>query len=147
MNESADTVRTVVRQCGLGFAQLAGDESAEYCRSLGVPLLRAVRLSGEVAGVQAAEFGPLASMLVLDAFVPGAYGGTGVVGDWELASRIARDHVCLLAGGLTPDNVAAAIERVRPHGVDVSGGVEVAGVKSRQLIEAFILKAKEAGDR
>jgi phosphoribosylanthranilate isomerase len=82
--------------------------------------------------------------LLVDAHVPGSYGGAGVVADWDRAAGLARRRSVLLAGGLTPANVAEAIQRVRPWGVDVSSGVEINGVKDHQKIRAFVAAARAA---
>ena len=75
----------------------------------------------------------------MDAFSPDAYGGTGQVADWSLAAEAAAVTRILLAGGLTPENVAQAIEQVRPYGVDVSSGVEASpGRKDHAKVRAFV---------
>jgi phosphoribosylanthranilate isomerase len=144
VDASADDVRAIVRSFGLGYAQLSGDESVDYCRALGVPILRALRLSSRDDAESAREYVSLSDLLILDAHVPGSYGGSGALADWDLAAGIAAEHRCLLAGGLRPDNVSAAIRAVRPAGVDVSSGVEVDGRKSPDLIRRFIHSAREA---
>jgi phosphoribosylanthranilate isomerase len=87
---------------------------------------------------------PSSLILLVDAHVPGSYGGTGVTADWAKAAALARRGPMLLAGGLTPANVAAAIAAVRPLGVDVSSGVETDGMKDVLKIEAFIGVARAA---
>ncbi len=82
---------------------------------------------------------------IVDAQVPGAYGGTGVLADWDAAAALAQKQRFLLAGGLTPDNVSEAVRQVRPWGVDVSSGVETNGVKDETLIEAFIHAVRSVG--
>ena len=91
--------------------------------------------------------GPLGQPLtpLLDAHVPGQYGGTGQTGDWSLAAALAAEERIMLAGGLKPENVADAVRAVRPWGVDVASGVEVAGqpgVKDATRIAAFIRAAR-----
>jgi phosphoribosylanthranilate isomerase len=82
--------------------------------------------------------------LLVDAHKSGSYGGTGTLADWSKAAALARQRPLLLAGGLSPDNVAEAIGQVRPWGVDVSSGVETGGVKETARIEAFIRAAHAA---
>jgi phosphoribosylanthranilate isomerase len=94
----------------------------------------------QVGGSLAAGLPPL--VLLVDAHVPGSYGGTGVVADWERAAELAARVPLILAGGLTPVNVAAAIAAVAPIGVDVSSGVETDGIKDCLKIEAFIGAAR-----
>jgi phosphoribosylanthranilate isomerase len=82
---------------------------------------------------------------VVDAYADTAYGGTGQVADWTLAAEVARAAQVLLAGGLTPDNVREAIQRVQPYGVDVSSGVEShPGKKDHSKILAFVRAARLA---
>jgi phosphoribosylanthranilate isomerase len=81
----------------------------------------------------------------VDAHVPGVYGGAGVTADWERAAAAARERDVLLAGGLTPENVATALRRVRPWGVDVSSGVETDGLKDSAKIRAFVAAARATG--
>lgn len=81
---------------------------------------------------------------MVDAYHPHASGGTGLLADWELSSRLARTFPLMLAGGLNPENVARAIDEVRPAAVDVSSGVEVDGAKSPVLIRAFVTNARAA---
>lgn len=85
---------------------------------------------------------------LIDAHVPGAYGGTGQTADWAAAGEIARRYPILLAGGLTPENVADAVAQVQPWGVDVSSGVERApGRKDHVKVRLFVERAKRAGEK
>ena len=116
----------IVRQCGLDAIQLSGDEASEVAGQLpGIALFKAIRLDGapSEAGWLDANQAPDVRLLV-DAHVPGSYGGAGVLADWGRAAELARRRSIVLAGGLTPENVGAAIRQVRPWGVDVSSGVE-----------------------
>lgn len=145
VNEDAERVRTLMDDCGFALAQLHGDESAAYCRNLGRPALKAFRLKDRDTFLGLAEFQERAQVrgLVIDAFSELAYGGTGRTVDWELAAEAARTAPILLAGGLTPSNVADAIRQVRPYGVDVSGGVEARpGKKDPAKVKAFIDAAR-----
>ena len=141
VNEDVTVVRRLMDDCGLGFAQLHGDESAAYCQELGRPILKALRVKDRSAFLALAEFRGRAGVrgFVLDAFSDEAYGGTGQVIDWPLAAEIAKAASILLAGGLTPENVEKAIHAVQPYGVDVSSGVELApGKKDHEKVRAFI---------
>lgn len=145
VNEEAQIVRDIVDACGLALAQLHGDETTTYCESLGRPILRGIRLKDRRALVEVAECTGQALVrgFVVDAFSEQRFGGTGVVGDWELAAEIARGVDLLLAGGLTPENVQEAIQRVHPSGVDVSSGVETSpGKKDPEKVRAFIHAAQ-----
>ncbi len=156
VNADPAVIAATVAQCGLDLVQLSGDETARAVKRLAMPLLMAVRaLPGEepdalrarVATFHAAARslppGPFGQPLLplLDAHVPGRYGGTGQTGDWEMAAALASGERIMLAGGLNPENVAAAVRAVRPWGVDVASGVEVPGqpgVKDAGRIRAFI---------
>lgn len=139
VNESAQHMASLAYACGLDTLQLSGDEDRAITEQLPHALIKAVRL-GE-GGAEAAWLRNTREArvrLLVDANVPGSYGGAGVVADWDRAAELARGHPLLLAGGLTPDNVAEAIRRVRPWGVDVSSGVETGGVKDSAKIRAFV---------
>ena len=145
VNEEAAAVRRLMDECGLTLAQLHGDESSSYCEGLGRPSMKALRLKDRGTFLALAEFQGRANVraFVVDAFSDQAYGGTGQTVDWTLAAEAARASRILLAGGLTPDNVAEAIRQVRPYGVDVSSGVEVRpGQKDHAKVQAFILAAR-----
>jgi phosphoribosylanthranilate isomerase len=141
VNERLSTVRSVMDICGLAMAQLHGDENASYCHELSRPAMKALRLKDRGSLLALAEYQGRGGVrgFVLDAFSEVAYGGTGEVTDWGLAAEVAKSTPVLLAGGLTPDNVAEAIRSVRPYGVDVSSGVESApGKKDHAKVRAFL---------
>ena len=141
VNDDVAAVRSIVDSCGLGLAQLHGDESAAYCQELGRPVMKALRLKDRGSFLSLAEFKGRAEVrgLVIDAYSEKEFGGTGRVVDWTLAAEAAKAATILLAGGLTPDNVGRAIQAVRPYGVDVSSGVESSpGKKDHAKIRAFL---------
>ncbi len=141
VNEEAKVVRDLMDECGLMLAQLHGDESAAYCEQLGRPVLKAFRLKNASTFLALAEYQGRAGVrgFLVDAYSEGAYGGTGQVTDWPLAAQVARTSRILLAGGLTAENVGAAIRAVQPYGVDVSSGVErEPGRKDHGKVQAFI---------
>ena len=145
VNEEAQVVRDIMDECGLALAQIHGDETADYCESLGRPVIRGIRLRDRNTFMAMAEYKGRARVrgFVLDAFSENAYGGTGKTADWSLAKEAAQSFSFLLAGGLTPDNVQEAIQKVQPYGVDVSSGVEARpGKKDPAKIQAFIQAAK-----
>lgn len=145
VNEEAKVVRDIMDECGLALAQIHGDETAEYCETLGRPVLRGIRLRDQTTFLAMAEYKGRARVrgFVLDAFTEGAYGGTGKTADWDLAKEAAQSFSFLLAGGLTPENVQEAIQKVRPYGVDVSSGVEASpGKKDPLKVQAFIQAVK-----
>lgn len=147
VNESPERMAALARLCRLDALQLSGDEDVAVMEQLADRMvIKAVRFSGTAQEQRwlAAEPSPRLRLLV-DAHVPGSYGGAGVVADWSSAAALARQHDILLAGGLTPANVAEAIAHVRPWGVDVSSGVETDGVKDVAKIQAFVAAAGGAG--
>lgn len=149
VNASPHDVLAELEACGLDLAQLSGDEPPEMLRILGARAFKAVRLAGQQSLStdrylnQAPKDNLHVPELLLDAQVRGMYGGTGRTGDWTLAATVAQKCRVMLAGGLTPDNVAAAVRAARPWGVDVASGVESApGVKDVDKVAAFIANAR-----
>ena len=138
VNESAEMMRAVLEECGLDLAQLSGDERDEVVTTMGERGFKAIRHSNYPLPITANQ------LLLFDAHAAGQYGGTGKQADLETAARIATRCRLLLAGGLTLENVAAAIAQVRPWGVDVASGVETSpGVKDREKVIRFINAAQE----
>lgn len=145
VNEEAKAVRDLMDECGFALAQLHGDESSAYCQDLGRPALKALRLKDRGTLLALAEFHGRANVrgFLVDAYSDHAYGGTGRIADWTLAAEAARTVPIILAGGLTPENVAEAVKAVRPYGVDVSSGVEERpGKKDPAKLAAFIAAAR-----
>jgi len=151
VNAPAADVAEITTVAGLEAIQLSGDEPPDYPIPQGLPLLKAIRMTGtrdeeawlaRIATAPSAHSGLPSMLALVDAHVAGAYGGTGTQADWSRAARIARQVPTVLAGGLTPENVAAAIAQVQPLGVDVSSGVERDGQKDPALITAFIAAAR-----
>lgn len=146
VNASCEEVESVAAQCGLWAAQIHGDEAADAFAGSRVRLWRALKMMP--SGPEPDPDGWEVERYVVDATVPGAYGGTGVTVDWEAAYGEARQRPVLLAGGLTADNVSAAISAVRPQGVDVSSGVELRpGRKDHARMNAFVTRARETAAR
>ncbi len=133
VNQPAEYVNAVAGLVGLGVVQLHGDEDLDYARLMRRPVLKAISLAGG-----AAARWPREVMLIVDAHDPIRRGGTGATADWGLAATLAAERPILLAGGLTAENVAAAVAAVRPFGIDVSSGVERApGVKDPGRLAAL----------
>ena len=140
---STHDVDAVLRRVELDVLQFCGDETGSYCDAFGVPFMKAIRVRGPLDLAALEDEYHSACCLLLDAFVPGQAGGTGERFDLALwPQRAAKPLV--LAGGLEPDNVAAAIRRVRPDGVDVSSGVEgpIKGEKDAARIARFVNEVK-----
>jgi phosphoribosylanthranilate isomerase len=154
VHESTARMLEIAEQVGLDVLQLSGDESPEQVGECSAyyPTIKAVRFPANMPIVQAlSELDPYVRLdpgdrvrLLLDTYRPGEYGGTGEIADWSLAAGIAERLPLILAGGLDPRNVGAAIEQVSPWAVDVSSGVEKAGVKDSTLIREFISAANYA---
>jgi indole-3-glycerol phosphate synthase/phosphoribosylanthranilate isomerase len=141
VNSPPDEISAILNSCGLGLAQLSGDEPSEFLAALGSRAFKGIRLiSLEEAQTDAARFArSTPPALLVDAYRPGEYGGTGHTGDWMLARALATQYPILLAGGLTPGNIAQAVTRVRPWGVDVASGVESSpGRKDPAKMKAFV---------
>src|ERR1041384_713027 len=130
---------------GVAAVQLHGDESADFCAALTAqPVIKALRVGAEFSPEQAQRY--CTHAILLDAYSPLAHGGTGRVFDWRIAQR-TRELVArlYLAGGLTPENVCAAIEAVRPFAVDVCSGVESApGRKDAGKLRDFVAAVRAA---
>jgi phosphoribosylanthranilate isomerase len=144
VNEAPEVVNQVSRNCRLGLVQLHGDETPDYCRKIELRVMKAFRVRSLTCLDPIADY--RLSGCLLDAYSPSFYGGTGTSFNWEIAQEaVKRGHKIVLAGGLTPDNVAEAIRQVHPYAVDVSSGVESApGKKDADKIRQFIRNAKEA---
>lgn len=144
VNAAEAEVQAVLEAVPLGLLQFHGDETPAECERYGRPYLKALRMAPGLDVAAAARRYGSATGILLDAWQPGVPGGTGQCFDW---SRIpALDKPLVLAGGLTPDNVAEAIRTVRPWAVDVSGGVEAAkGIKDAALMAAFMQQVSNTG--
>ncbi len=142
VNETVEGIKAVAAQSGISTIQLHGDEAPAYADALDWPVMRAVTV-GQVA--QASATWPPETTFLMDTADPVRRGGTGKTVNWEQAAAAARGRRIVLAGGLTPDNVADAIGTVRPFGVDVSSGVEDApGVKNADKVARFLASARSA---
>tara|TARA_Y100001001_G_C7879685_1_gene264181 strand:+ start:61 stop:546 length:486 start_codon:yes stop_codon:yes gene_type:complete len=137
VDEEVVRIHETVAAAKLDVVQLHGDEPYEMLRTLRVRTIRAVAL-GALAPEVPIDLIPPNVTVLLDAHDPIGRGGSGQQVDWTEAARWARERRVILSGGLRPDNVTAAIEKVRPYGVDVSSGVEAEpGRKDARKLEAF----------
>jgi phosphoribosylanthranilate isomerase len=153
VNVTATVVNKIADICHLDWVQLSGDETWEYCCEIKKPLIKAARVGGQ----SPEEIGDLLAdgekilahqrhVFLLDSQVKGKYGGTGKTFNWGLARQIAELFPVIIAGGLTPENIARAIKTAKPWGVDTSSGVEVNGKKHAARIRAFIEAVRRADD-
>ena len=148
VNPDRTTVRQTIAQTGIDTVQLHGEETPEFARQFraAVKVVKAFRVRGPESLTSLAAYRDAADAWLLDAFAPGAHGGTGARFDWERAVEAkGHDVPLVLAGGLTADNVAEAVARVRPYAVDVSSGVESApGRKDPDLVRRFIAAVRQS---
>ena len=143
VDATAEEVRRVLGETGIGWAQLHGDEEPGVLEALLPGAYKALRVGTDGVDAIAARYG--GEHLLLDASVPGMAGGTGRTFDWSHARALAGSRQLILAGGLTPENVAEAVRAVRPWAVDVARGVERApGVKDLARVRAFVDAARSA---
>lgn len=147
---SQEVIETLA-YCGLDLAQLHGEEKQYYLEAMAGRAFKALRprtlVEAQAGAATYAALGPSKGPeLLLDTYHPALRGGSGQVADWTVAAVLATQHRLLLAGGLTPNNVASAVGQVRPWGVDVSSGVEAEpGHKDHDKVRAFIAAAKNSG--
>jgi phosphoribosylanthranilate isomerase len=141
VNSSVAEIRAAMETCGLNLAQLHGDESPDMMQELDGWGFKAFRGIPENINDFAR---PKAPAFLLDASVKGLYGGSGVTADWSIATELAGQYPLLLAGGLTPENVADAVRQVKPWGVDVASGVESEpGRKDAAKMADFVRAVRE----
>jgi len=130
VNRPPDVVNDIAEKCGLDLVQLHGDEPPEYCRDIRRRVVKAFRVRNRDSLKNLEDYA--VSAILLDAYVPGEYGGTGRPFNWDIAKEAAKTKTVVLSGGLTPQNVATAVAAVKPYAVDVSSGVELSGDKRRK---------------
>jgi phosphoribosylanthranilate isomerase len=140
VNASVAQISATMETCALSLAQLHGDETSQMVQSLEGKAFKAFRGVPQSLDGFARNDAPA---LLVDAAVKGLYGGSGETADWSAAAAMAQQYPLLLAGGLTSENVAEAVQRVRPWGVDVASGVESApGKKDPAKMKAFVQAVK-----
>ncbi len=142
VNLSVEEVKDILQSCLLDLAQLHGDETVEMLNALDGKAFKAFRgVPEKVDGF----IRTTAPAFLVDASAKGLYGGSGVTADWDSAAELAKKYPLLLAGGLTPENVAEAVGGVKPWGVDVASGVESEpGKKDPRKMKAFVRAVREA---
>ena len=151
-DQEIDEVNEIIASCGLEYAQLCGSEEPEYWDQVRANIIKQVRvkpLASEQGTVDATlarvkDVVSRGNIALLDSYKKGALGGTGHTFDWSIAAQVAQGYDVVLAGGLSPDNVATAIRQVNPWMVDVSTGVETDGVKDPTRIRAFAEAVRSA---
>ena len=144
-DQNIQEVNEIVRDCGLDYAQLCGDELPTYWDKVDTEVIKQIKVRDLESVVAAthdtiSQVGQVVStgrIALLDKYEQGSLGGTGKTFDWDVAASVAKCHDVMLAGGLTPENVGDAIDQVSPWGVDVSSGVETNKEKNIDKIRAF----------
>lgn len=130
--------------CGLSYLQLHGDESADYCRALremlpACGIIKAFRVSEASKPEDFSTYKDCVDAFLLDTYAKGIPGGTGMIFDWSVIDSLALQRPIILAGGLTPENVASAIAAVRPYAVDINSGVELQpGIKDHDRLASLM---------
>jgi phosphoribosylanthranilate isomerase len=151
VNASVAEIHATLETCGLELAQLHGDEPPEMLEILNGRAFKAVRLSASTSVAtsvypfqKSAPASASHPALLVDAAVKGLYGGSGMVADWSAAAELSKQVPLLLAGGLTPENVGAAVQQVQPWGVDVASGVEASSrVKDSGKMKRFVAEVRK----
>jgi phosphoribosylanthranilate isomerase len=134
VNATAEFIHQIIERLAPDLIQFHGDESPEFCDQFDYPYIRAIRMHGNLTVSSEVERYQPSGGFLFDAWHADQYGGTGEKFDWHRLPK-ARDFRLILAGGLSPDNVAVAIRTVAPDMVDVSGGVEsAAGIKDQEFL-------------
>ena len=143
VNAASDEIERAFGSGAIDVAQLHGDETPAFCASFAGRYVKAIRLRDAASLETLDQYD--CDLVLVDADAPG-YGGSGARADWRLARAPAERRRVILAGGLTPENVAEAVAAVKPYGVDVAGGVERApGVKDWKKIASFVAAARKSG--
>ncbi len=141
-DEDPERVSSIAAMCGLDVLQLHGSESVDYCSSFDRRVIKTVRLRSRDDLENLSKYVNVVDALLLDTYVANKLGGTGITFDWKLAVEARRYGRIILAGGLNPENVAAAISMVKPYAVDASSGLEQSpGVKDHEKMAQFIREA------
>jgi phosphoribosylanthranilate isomerase len=144
LNEKPGQVEKALALTGIDVVQFHGDEPPEMC-DIPRRVIKAIRVKSLESLDPLIHYRDKVSAFLLDTFTPNVFGGTGQIFNWDIAVYAKQFGRIILAGGLTPANVAAAIDHVSPYGVDVSSGVELEkGKKDHKKMKAFIDKAKKA---
>ena len=144
VDEQPEQIEKIASWTGIDVIQLHGEEPPDMCY-YSKRTIKAIRVKSLESLDPLFHYKERVSAFLLDTFSPDAFGGTGQIFNWDIAIEAKRFGRIVLAGGLTPDNIADAVTRVRPYAVDVSSGVESAkGKKDHEKMKLFIERAKGA---
>lgn len=143
VNETEERIREIQAATGIHILQFHGDEPPEFCERFETRVIKAIRIRGKEDVHSAVHY--KVNAVLLDGYKKGIRGGTGRTFDWSLAAYATGLKRVILAGGLTPENVADAVRTVRPYAVDTASGVEKEkGVKDYEKMKKFIIEARKA---
>ncbi len=148
VDRDQEEVEEIIRFCGLGYAQLHGQESPKYCERLArfaapCQVIKALRVGGDLQADDITPYNEHVKGFLLDTYQKGVKGGTGQRFDWSLIQELKLQRDVILAGGLDPENVQEALTAVRPYAVDVNSGVETSPrQKDHNLISRFIRQVR-----
>ncbi|MFZ5453949.1 MAG: phosphoribosylanthranilate isomerase [Thermodesulfobacteriota bacterium] len=143
VDEAAARVKELAGAVGLDWVQLHGLETPEYCRALDRRVIKVFRIQDAASLERLKDYQGAAQAFLLDTYKKGQVGGTGETFNWDLAIEAKQNGPIILAGGLTPENVAQAIAFVQPWAVDVASGVEASpGKKDPENLRAFFAKVR-----
>jgi phosphoribosylanthranilate isomerase len=144
VDQEITVVEEIAQYCRLNLLQLHGEESPADCGRLARPVVKAFRIGPECGPSVLAPYEGVVCAFLLDTYQRGLAGGTGQTFDWNIVRGLQSRHPIILAGGLTPDNVAAAIGVAHPYAVDVNSGVESQpGIKDAALLRSFMRQVKD----
>lgn len=143
VNQSLDDVNRIAKESGLDLVQLHGNETAEYCQLIEKPIIKVIHITPdynlEELKAKVLLYSEVAEFLLFDSKIDGQWGGTGKTFDWNILKDITGNKPFFLSGGLNPENLKEAIEKVHPYAVDISSGVEEEpGIKDYDKIEAVM---------
>jgi phosphoribosylanthranilate isomerase len=142
VNEKIEEIEKIIALTGIDVIQLHGNEPPEMC-NISRRIIKAIRVKSLESLDPLRNYKDTVSAFLLDTFTPDIFGGTGQIFNWDIALEAKQFGRIILAGGLTPDNIAEAVRHVRPYGVDVSSGVELEkGEKDHKKMKLFIERAK-----
>ena len=143
VNPARKDVHAAIKSSGINGLQFSGSELPEAVSGYQLPVIKAIHVASRESIREMKSFGVID--FLLDTFSSDEFGGTGKLFDWDVVMEAKSFGKVIVAGGLTPENVADAVRTAKPYGVDVSSGVELrAGIKDHKKIAAFILRAREA---
>jgi phosphoribosylanthranilate isomerase len=145
VNETSSTIREIIQFCGLDLIQLHGNETVSDCAELGSGIIKAFRVKGEETLSRITPYKGHVRAILLDTYQKGVDGGTGKTFDWRLACRAKTCGIpMVLSGGLNPENIQEALNKVTPSAIDISSGVEERpGIKDHERIRLFMEKVRD----